>query len=118
MKKNSTMIRISDIWYYVQGNVRYFLVRKRLSKFIRRHVLEQVVMRELNADKECKAGGRCRICGCHTPALFYADKACDKPCYPAMMCKEEWERFKAEGGDEDWIYIVGTMKLVKVKEVI
>jgi hypothetical protein len=25
-----------------------------------------------------------------------ADKACDKPCYPPMMNKEEWAMFKED----------------------
>jgi hypothetical protein len=47
-------------------------------------------------DKECYENGSCKMCGCNTTALQMADKACPKPCYPKMMGKKEWEKFKTK----------------------
>lgn len=55
-------------------------------------------------DQQCYNQGSCTLCGCHTTALQCANKACDKPCYPMMMNKNLWNRFR--GGEEmtDGIY--------------
>lgn len=47
-------------------------------------------------DKVCYDTGCCKICGCSTTKLQFADKACDKPCYPAMKTKKEWKAYKKE----------------------
>jgi len=57
---------------------------------------EQVIWRRDQA-KECSANGYCTYCGCSTPGKYYTDDGCDDPvkkCYPDMMSKEEWEKFK------------------------
>jgi hypothetical protein len=99
-------IRIRDIWYYIQGNFRFWIFR-RWRFLMREHVIEQVVARMMSADKRCLDGGACIICGCHMPQLMFADKSCDKPCYPPMMSRNEWDVFKREGGDSEWNYING-----------
>lgn len=108
-------MRLSDCFYFVQGYVRYGLVKVFNLNILRSHISEQIVMRVMSADRKCLGDGRCKICGCHTPALFYADKACDKPCYPRMMGRKEWRRFLDEGMNEDWIIVRGRFK--KIKEV-
>ena len=45
-------------------------------------------------DKECLDNGSCVICGCETPALQMAGKACDKPCYPVMYKRGVWRECK------------------------
>lgn len=45
-------------------------------------------------DKECYNSGQCKICGCKTTALQLANKPCDKPCYPSMMSKKNWNKIK------------------------
>lgn len=42
-------------------------------------------------DDVCYTEGQCKMCGCKTTALQMANKACDKPCYPAMMSRRVWE---------------------------
>lgn len=58
----------------------------------------------------CLLNGTCLSCGCITPDLFMANKACslegyeksvrkklvgsDKVCYPKMMGRKEWKEFK------------------------
>ncbi|HMT01795.1 MAG TPA: hypothetical protein PKD00_00555 [Burkholderiales bacterium] len=51
---------------------------------------EQVRMKS----PECLSNGQCKHCGCKTPELFYADKACGAQCYPEMQTKNQWIRFK------------------------
>lgn len=109
-------MRIKDIFYFLQGYARYGLVVCFDFGILREHVRDQIVARVLSAKRECKDEGRCVMCGCHTPALFYADKACDGDCYPKMMGRERWEAFVKAGGDADWNYIGG--RFYKVKEVI
>jgi hypothetical protein len=43
-------------------------------------------------DRECYNSGQCKICGCKTTALQFANKPCDKPCYPKMMSKRAWKK--------------------------
>lgn len=42
---------------------------------------------------DCYLNGVCTKCGCTTTALQMANKACDKPCYPEMMNKQQWNDF-------------------------
>ncbi len=45
-------------------------------------------------DEECYEMGSCKICGCETTALQMCSKSCNKPCYPPMMNKKQWKKFK------------------------
>lgn len=47
-------------------------------------------------DRECLFNGQCKLCGCDTPALQFAFKACDGKCYPKLMNLFKWGRFKRE----------------------
>ena len=107
---------LSNVFYFLQGYTRYYLVRLFGWWVLRGHIGDQIIARAQSARRECVNGGSCVLCGCHTPALFYADKACDRPCYPKMMGRHEWKVFVKRGGDRDWIYHNG--KFHKVKEVI
>ncbi|MBQ1668376.1 MAG: hypothetical protein II063_10415 [Prevotella sp.] len=109
-------MRISDVFWFLQGYARYWMVKMFGFGVLREHIGEQIVSRAMSADKRCLVGGECIICGCHTPALFYAGKSCDKPCYPRMMGRKKWEMFKEMEGDEDWHYV--KHRFYKVKEVI
>lgn len=93
MKKEK--ITISNIFYFIQGNIRYRLYyNKILSKLIRKHIREQIDYRIAVMSKECYDTGSCTMCGCKTTALQMSNKSCNKPCYPPMMKKKEWELFK------------------------
>lgn len=83
-----------DIWHYLLGNYRYSLYYSSYKNLIRKHILEQIEFRVKNMDQQCFNDGECKLCGCSTIALQMANKACDKPCYPTMMNKKEWEMFK------------------------
>lgn len=95
-------------WYYIQGNVRLMLYRNKVGRYLlRRHIIEQFEWRRDVAANECYKLGSCRCCGCDTPALFFAVKACIagspkcksriasklKQCYPPLMDSGEWKYF-------------------------
>ena len=65
---------------------------------MRKHIVEQIEARVNSMDKECWNNGYCKMCGCSTPALQMANKQCDKPCYPEMMSKKQWNRVKFVNG--------------------
>lgn len=88
-------MKIEEVKAYLLGKFRYFLFDKKdLNFLIRRHIYEQILWRISVMDKECYDNGACKICGCQTTALQMANKACPKPCYPEMMNKKEWKKFK------------------------
>lgn len=86
-----------DIWYYMQGNYRYFLYYRLNKFFIRRHILEQIAWRVHWMDKRCYDRGACIKCGCATTALQMCNKQCDRPCYPPMLSKKIWKQFISSG---------------------
>jgi len=57
---------------------------------MRKHIREQIEFRIYIMDHECYEQGSCKLCGCPTTKLQMANKACDKPCYPEMYSKKEW----------------------------
>lgn len=96
----------SDIWHYILGNYRHKLyysrdkigaVRAYGSKhpLMRQHIWEQIKYRIKHMNKECFNTGSCVECGCQTTQLQMANKRCDGICYPTMMNKEKWRRFKS-----------------------
>jgi len=64
---------------------------------MRTHIVEQIQWRIAKMDVDCYTEGSCKLCGCETPALQMANKACDKPCYPEMMTKKEWQKYLKDG---------------------
>jgi hypothetical protein len=59
---------------------------------------EQILWRSRVA-KKCTALGYCIDCGCNTKGYdkYRGSGACEKEgCYPAMMNKTEWEKFKKD----------------------
>lgn len=81
---------LKNIIAYIQGNLRYKLFYSNFAFLIRPHIREQIQVRINSMDQECYNEGQCKICGCQTTHLQMADKACDKPCYPSMLSKEQW----------------------------
>ena len=88
MKKAKPTLK--NIIAYIQGNLRYKLYYSKFAFLIRPHIREQIEIRINSMDKQCYDEGQCKICGCQTTHLQMADKACDKPCYPNMLSKEQW----------------------------
>ena len=81
---------LKNIIAYIQGNLRYKLFYSNFAFLIRPHIREQIEVRINSMDQECYNAGECKLCGCQTTALQMANKACDKPCYPSMLSKEQW----------------------------
>jgi hypothetical protein len=78
---------------YITGTLRHKLWYSRFKFLIPEHIQEQFLFRVRFIDIECYSNGSCKLCGCHTLALQFANKSCDKPCYPKMMSKAKWKRF-------------------------
>lgn len=88
-------INLPNILAYITGNYRYKLYYSKYFQFlIRKHIKEQIDFRIKFMDKDCYEKGSCVICGCETTALQMADKPCDKPCYPPIFTKHNWEMFQ------------------------
>lgn len=85
---------IKNIYYFLQGNLRYKLFYSKFVFLIPNHILEQIYFRINKMDKKCYNDGQCKICGCSTIALQMANKSCPKPCYPKMMNKRQWNNYK------------------------
>ena len=88
MKKAKPTLK--NIIAYIQGNLRYKLFYSNFAFLIRPHIREQIEVRINSMDTQCYEEGQCKMCGCQTTHLQMADKACDKPCYPSMLSKEQW----------------------------
>lgn len=85
---------IRKIRAYITGNLRYSVYYTKFNWLIRKHIKEQIETRINSMDKMCYDDGSCKMCGCKTTALQMANKECDKPCYPEIVNKKDWIRFK------------------------
>lgn len=80
---------------YIEGTLRKQLYySKWFYTLLPLYIFEQISYRIFVMDKTCLLEGSCTMCGCSTPALQMANKACDKPCYPAMVDEVNWEVYK------------------------
>ena len=84
-------IKKSDVLSYLQGNLRYRIYYSPFRFLLRKHIVEQYEWRISVMDRKCYRDGECKICGCETTALQFANRKCDKPCYPDMLNKKEWK---------------------------
>ena len=78
-----------DVYHYIVGNTRMWLYNN-YKYLLTRHITEQYEDRLKKANKECINQGACIACGCKTPELFMADKACEENCYEPMKSKKDW----------------------------
>ena len=100
---NPAKVNLKNIGRFIQGYSRKFTDAFGLLEDYKK---EQVVWRSHQAE-ECTKNGACIYCGCTTPAKFYSDEACEDPekkCYPDMMDKETWEKFKEQNHIRVTIY--------------
>ena len=95
-------ITFKNVKAFIQGYYRYYMYTWFKTKLLREHIVNQYETRLNSVDKKCLNDGQCKLCGCAVPQLLWADKACDKPCYPPMMSKKNWYNFI---GNKDWILI-------------
>lgn len=110
-------ITLKNIIHFFTGNIRYKNFKKQLStidfsKYENEynwegvndnmklsHVQEQFIYRMFLVDlssPQCITTKACRICGCDTPQLFFAKKACEGSCYPELLNQKDWENYKKE----------------------
>ncbi len=85
---------LKNIWYYIQGNIRYKLYYGAFAFLLPEHIEEQITARIKSMDIKCYEDGQCKMCGCNTTALQMCNRACDKPCYPPMLTKKIWNKLK------------------------
>ncbi len=90
-------ITIKNIFYYIQGNIRYRLYYSKYKHLISEHILEQIDARIKSMRRTCYNNGSCDECGCATTALQMCNKACEGNCYPAMLSKYKWWQTKTYG---------------------
>lgn len=107
----------NDPYYYVQGNLRYKLFYSIFAFMIPNYIHEQIVARIKSMDKDCYNNGVCKLCGCATTALQMANKACEKPCYPKIQSKKDWQAMKQGflllSDKIVWELVDGKFKIVK-----
>lgn len=96
-------IKINDIFAYTIGNYRYALFYSKYKFLIRNHIQQQIEWRISVMDIDCYTEGSCKLCGCDTVALQMANKTCNKPCYPKMMDKKDWEEYKLNNKDYEFL---------------
>ena len=97
-------ITIKNVKGFLQGNLRKLkekILKLPLDDYIKEQIewrAEQVAIKS----PECLEKGEC-YCGCTMPNKMYEDRGCEGwevgnksgPCYPDMMNKEDWEKFKS-----------------------
>ena len=98
---NPAKITLRNIKRYIQGWMRFILFRYfnadgKDLKLLRHHEVEQFKWRLQVMNPECLKNEKCVICGCQTPQLQMCGEACEGGCYPDMMNKPNWEKYKAE----------------------
>lgn len=102
------MATLNDIYSYIIGNLRYKLY---LSKgfwypmLVRKHIREQIAYRIRVMNPQCYSNGTCIECGCETPALQMAGKACNGNCYPPLVGSQTWNlRDVIRDGNKIWMW--------------
>lgn len=85
-----------DVWYYIQGNLRYKLYYSKYRWLLRKHIREQIDFRITAMNPDCFISGACVKCGCETTMLQMANKSCDGECYPRMVKAGTWKHIKKE----------------------
>jgi hypothetical protein len=87
------MVGISDVKNFISGYYNYF--RNYLdNESLPKHVREQALYRAMLCS-DCLQEGKCKVCKCATPAMFFAPKKKDsEQKWEEMLEAEEWEEFK------------------------
>lgn len=111
-------MKLKDIFYYIQGNIRYCVFYSDFTYFLLKHIREQIEFRIASMNSECYSSGQCKKCGCSTTALQMCNKACDGNCYPRMLNYREWQNIKQgyifQEENTELLWVLGTTKFEKV----
>ncbi len=109
-------IEIEDLVAYLQGNIRYFLVKYFKGFGVRKTLLEQVKYRSKSLAVGCEI--ECQKCGCPTHKTVYSNRSCKGNCYPTFVPKEVFEEAKLKGfmhqGNITWFMKLDVQKYVKL----
>lgn len=81
------------VYDYLLGNYRQFMYYN-FPFMLRKHIIEQYEWRLKIMNQTCLNNGECIKCGCQTPNLQFANKACEGACYPPMVSKKLWNKIK------------------------
>jgi len=84
---------VMQIRDYIQGMTLQWWYDNHRS-FIPKYIVQQYHYRLNIMDRQCLMQGQCKACGCQTPALQFAFKACELNCYPKLMNPYRWYKFK------------------------
>lgn len=71
--------------------------------FIPNHLREQYTYRLRVMNPQCHKEGACVQCGCTTPNVQFAPKACDA-CYPHLMSRWQWFSYKTDNNINSNLY--------------
>lgn len=81
-------ITLANVRNFIEGNL------KALQRTFLPHEKEQIIYRA-TACSDCLNAGKCSVCGCATPGLFYAPRKKDsKGKWGPFMDLKDWEGFK------------------------
>jgi len=84
-------ITVKNVRNFLEGN---YKMRVQGYKHLPKHHQEQVEYRALLC-ADCLKAGKCKVCGCGTPGLFFAPNKVDsKKRWGKMMDATAWEVFK------------------------
>ena len=98
--------KLIDVYYYIQGKIRYTLFYSRLKELLPEHIRSQITYRIAVMNPLCRSQGSCIKCGCETTALQMCNKACEGNCYPKMMEARNWYCKSSVPVDKEsiWLY--------------
>ena len=63
------------------------------------YMYEQIIWRRIQVSilsEECMASGHCVECGCEILGKTMEDRKCESGCYPEMMSREVWNKYKKD----------------------
>ena len=95
-KKHITQTTLKEKIDYFRAQIRYWAFTREYFWLVPKHIQEQYNWRLYKMDAQCFEQGECKLCGCDTTKLQFANRACDKPCYPRMKNKKNWKQYKKE----------------------
>lgn len=100
--------KLRYIWDFILGEYRTLRARPVLDisekgvsvtlqnpDLLQKHIVEQFEWRLTKMDVSCLNAQSCKECGCTCPNLQFANRGCEGGCYPKMMSKNEWNKFKS-----------------------
>jgi hypothetical protein len=114
------VIKREDPINFIQGNLNYLSAKMNqfsaLSPFLGldEYVLEQAMLRAYLC-RDCMENGKCTVCNCTTPNMFFSPNKTDsKGKWGVMVDKDTWEEHKKNS--ENWTQFVAYVQDGVIKE--